>query len=215
MKNLLILTLLAFAVTFFLSCNDTSNPVESLDGATLAGAGGEGCATIQDGLLDSQGNPIVLGFDKWGYNYQAHIFNGLYENFSRPNPPVTASDFKLQMKWNAAWLSNTDCDGDGRLDRFYGFDSYIGSGAWLTKNLSVNNTSFSECDNSCSHVQQSHISFGEFLISYQEFPEAVKPRVTHLNHPAAGFVVRVHFLLLDFFPPLLYMRDIISGCNGL
>ena len=136
MKNLLILTLLAFAVTFFLSCNDTSNPVESLDGATLAGAGGEGCATIQDGLLDSQGNPIVLGFDKWGYNYQAHIFNGLYENYSRPNPPVTASDFKLQMKWNAAWLSNTDCDGDGRLDRFYGFDSYIGSGAWLTNHMS-------------------------------------------------------------------------------
>jgi len=36
------------------------------------------------------------------------------------------------MKWNDAWISNKDCDGDGLLDRHYGFDSYIGSGAWLT-----------------------------------------------------------------------------------
>jgi len=36
------------------------------------------------------------------------------------------------MKWNDAWLSNVDCDGDFKLDRHYGFDSYIGSGAWLT-----------------------------------------------------------------------------------
>jgi len=38
----------------------------------------------------------------------------------------------LVMKWNDAWLSNKDCDGDGKLDRHYGYDSYIGSGAWLT-----------------------------------------------------------------------------------
>jgi len=36
------------------------------------------------------------------------------------------------MKWNDAWLSNKDCDGDGLLDRYYGYPSYIGSGAWLT-----------------------------------------------------------------------------------
>jgi hypothetical protein len=40
------------------------------------------------------------------------------------------------MKWNDAWLSNKDCDGDGLLDRHYGFDSYIGSGAWLTNHMS-------------------------------------------------------------------------------
>ena len=40
------------------------------------------------------------------------------------------------MKWNDAWLSNKDCDGDGLLDRHYGFDSYIGSGAWLTNHQS-------------------------------------------------------------------------------
>ena len=41
-------------------------------------------------------------------------------------------DVKLSMKWNDAWLSNMDRDGDGVLDRYYGFSSYIGSGAWET-----------------------------------------------------------------------------------
>lgn len=41
----------------------------------------------------------------------------------------------LMMKWNDAWLSNKDCDGDGKLDRHFGYDSYIGSGAWLTNHM--------------------------------------------------------------------------------
>ncbi|MBA7477245.1 hypothetical protein ES707_12649 [subsurface metagenome] len=40
------------------------------------------------------------------------------------------------MKWNDAWLSNKDCDRDDLLDRHYGFNSYIGSGAWLTNHQS-------------------------------------------------------------------------------
>ena len=40
------------------------------------------------------------------------------------------------MKWNDAWLSNKDCDDDGKLDRHYGYDSYIGSGAWITNHMS-------------------------------------------------------------------------------
>jgi hypothetical protein len=44
-------------------------------------------------------------------------------------------DIWLNMKWNDAWLSNRDCDGDGALDRHYGFDSYIGSGAWETNHM--------------------------------------------------------------------------------
>ena len=91
------------------------------------------CATIQGGgLVDAAGNPLALGYDSWGYNYQAHIYNGLYDNFTRPNPPVTESDTNLQMKWNDAWLSSKDCDGDSKLDRHYGYPTYIGSGAWLT-----------------------------------------------------------------------------------
>ena len=39
----------------------------------------EECTTIQDGtLLRSDGVLIETGFDEWGYNYQAHLFNGGY-----------------------------------------------------------------------------------------------------------------------------------------
>lgn len=93
------------------------------------------CRTIKDGLLDSNGNPILLGYDQWGYNYQAHMFNGFYENYARPTLPVTESETNLIMKWNDAWLSNKDCSGDGKLDRYYGYPSYIGSGAWLTNHM--------------------------------------------------------------------------------
>ena len=92
------------------------------------------CTTIQDGtLLTSDGDTIMTGFDQWGYNYQAHIFNGGYCDAYRDAAwcqPYKETD--LIMKWNDAWLSNQDCDGDDLLDRHYGYDSYIGSGAWLT-----------------------------------------------------------------------------------
>ncbi|MBI5603820.1 MAG: hypothetical protein HY879_10725 [Deltaproteobacteria bacterium] len=45
-------------------------------------------------------------------------------------------DIQLTMKWNDAWISNTDCDGDGKLDRHYGYIGYIGSGAWETNHMS-------------------------------------------------------------------------------
>ncbi|PIR97469.1 MAG: hypothetical protein COT91_01095 [Candidatus Doudnabacteria bacterium CG10_big_fil_rev_8_21_14_0_10_41_10] len=93
------------------------------------------CATIQRGsITDTAGNPISTGYDQWGYNYQAMLYNGLYGNFSRPAQLVTEGD-NLSMKWNDAWLSNKDCDNDGKLDRHYGFASYKGSGAWLTNHM--------------------------------------------------------------------------------
>jgi hypothetical protein len=81
------------------------------------------------------------GFDKWGYNYQAHIFNGLYHNANRPEPPcepgTCASDTLLIMKWSDEWLSNQDRNGDGKLDRGYSCDPVKASssaceGAWVT-----------------------------------------------------------------------------------
>jgi len=94
------------------------------------------CATIQGGTItDSAGQPVTLGYDQWGYNYQAHMFNGWYDNFSRPTTPVTNGD-NLMMKWNDAWLSNKDCDSNGKLDRHFGLSSYFDSGAWLTNHAS-------------------------------------------------------------------------------
>jgi hypothetical protein len=96
------------------------------------------CTSIQDAVLKtSDGHMIHPGYDEWGYNYQAMMFNGkycdAYRNASWCQP--YAND-NLEMKWNDAWLSNKDCDGDGYLDRHYGFQSYIGSGAWLTNHMS-------------------------------------------------------------------------------
>lgn len=96
------------------------------------------CTTIQDGtLLRSDGYPIVLGYDEWGYNYEAHMFNGGYCDAYRD--ATWCQDYKdidLIMKWNDAWLGNKDCDYDGLLDRHLGYPSYIGSGAWLTNHQS-------------------------------------------------------------------------------
>lgn len=97
-------------------------------------ANGQQCVKIQSGLItDSTGGVITTGYDKWGYNYQAHMFNGFYENFSRPAVPVTTGNVKLIMKWSDDWLSNTDCNGNGRLDRggASGANANISKG-WLT-----------------------------------------------------------------------------------
>ena len=103
----------------------------------VAGGGGKKCActTIQEGTLyASTGELLTVGYDVYGYNYQAHLFNGRYCDYDR----VIGGDYcdvHLVMKWNDAWLSNMDCDGDGKLDRHYGHGSYIGSGAWCTNHM--------------------------------------------------------------------------------
>lgn len=105
------------------------------------------------------GQPIPLGVDPYGYNYQARMFSGSYFN-SYANgagfPPYNGDDAsyllanptvvthwawpyradQLAMKWNDAWLSNIDRDNDGKLDRHFGFPSYIGSGAWVNNHQS-------------------------------------------------------------------------------
>ncbi len=92
------------------------------------------CTTIQSGSLkNSAGETLTTGFDKWGYNYQAHMFNGLYcDSYRNASWCQPYADVELIMKWNDAWLANVDCDSNGLLDRHNGFSSYIGSGAWET-----------------------------------------------------------------------------------
>ena len=69
-------------------------------------------------------NAMTKGYDQWGYNYTANMFNGFYGNYSRPDVPVTEGS-RLMMKWNDAWLNEDKV-------RHEGFPSYRGSGAWLT-----------------------------------------------------------------------------------
>ncbi len=102
------------------------------------------CTRIQDGgLLDSAGNHISVGYDEFGYNYQAHMFNGRYCDYDR----VIDGDYcdvNLIMKWSDTWLANTDCNNDSKLDRGYSCDSENASssaceGAWLTNHQSGTN----------------------------------------------------------------------------
>jgi hypothetical protein len=133
------------------------------------------CDRIKDGVLTYSAShylsdqPLQLGYDVFGYNYQAHLFVGWYYNYNTSGlPPYEGDDdayyqrlvdeefvvsradaeammetkwtwpyrnVLLIMKWNDAWLSNMDCDGDGKLDRHFGYDSYIGSGAWETNHM--------------------------------------------------------------------------------
>jgi hypothetical protein len=124
------------------------------------------CAKIQDGtILYSPGHylygrqPIKTGYDIFGYNYQAHMFNGSYANvylgrdglppylgdtqaYLAQHPEAASKwywpyrDVQLVMKWNDAWLSNQDNDSTPGLDRHLGYPSYIGSGAWETNHMS-------------------------------------------------------------------------------
>ena len=135
---------------------------------------GQQCVTLKNGLITYStghffaGQLITTGFDDYGYNYQAHLFNGSYANaylggagfpaytgdddsyfallYFIQNPDRATAvrdhwawpyrDVAISMKWNDAWLANTDCDFDGLLDRHFGDPSYIGSGAWETNHQS-------------------------------------------------------------------------------
>ena len=96
------------------------------------------CTSIQDGTIKtSGGETVVLGYDQWGYNYQAHMFNGFYcDSYKDAEWCQPYKDVKLAMKWNDAWLSNKDCNEDTLLDRHFDSNSYVGSGAWLTNHQS-------------------------------------------------------------------------------
>ncbi len=161
-RALLVLGLVALLIVPATAWADKPVGVDS-QGVEIAWEG-SGCTTIQSGALQYSaghflaGEPLQTGFDIFGYNYQAHLFKGSYANvyLGRDGlPPYEGDDeaylaahpeaatkwywperhTQLVMKWNDAWLANTDCDGDGLLDRYYGFPSYIGSGAWETNHM--------------------------------------------------------------------------------
>ncbi len=138
----------------------------TLSGVALAAKPDNNCTTIKDGILTySTGHyledePIPVGYDIFGYNYQAHMFNGYYcnaylgrvgfppyegdaEAYLAANPTAASHwtwpyrDVQLMMKWSDTWLSNKDCNDDGKLDRGYACDpdnanSSACEGAWLT-----------------------------------------------------------------------------------
>jgi len=90
------------------------------------------------GVMDSVGNSVTLGYDKYGYNYQAHMFNGLYDNYARPTNVVETGAVKLMMKWSDDWLANVSCTPDGKLARGYDAKARTFTGisqGWLTNHM--------------------------------------------------------------------------------
>jgi hypothetical protein len=135
-----------------------------LAGSAQAGPSTESSVTIPQQVLTYPaehylGSQLIsLGFDPFGYNYQARSFRGYYANAFLGGdglPPYTGDadaylaanptaanksywperDIWVEMKWNDAWLSNKDSDGNGVLDRHPNTPGYEGSGAWLTNHL--------------------------------------------------------------------------------
>lgn len=140
MKKIIILSVtLTLAVFVSAQAVSAAKPVQN---NAVVEPGGS-CATIQSGnITDLFGNPITIGYDQFGYNYQAHMFNGTYDSSDR-NIDGTywgqTGDFvddKLVMKWSDSWLANVDCDGDGKLDRGL-VDGNVGgiSLGWLTNHV--------------------------------------------------------------------------------
>lgn len=122
------------------------------------------CTMIQDGtIVNSAGEVIETGYDQWGYNYQAHMFNGLwcdYHPYYRPGGAhhdwciENMAGVKLMMKWSDEWLSNKDCNGDGKLDRGYSCDPVNANnsgcpGAWLTNH--ERGTYINDAGDECSY----------------------------------------------------------------
>lgn len=108
-----------------------------------AGAPPAKCENIQSGnITDTAGNPLSTGYDDFGYNYQSHMFNGTYDGADRVMDGAywgQTGDFvddKLIMKWSDEWLSNLDCNGDGKLDRGL-VKGVVGgtSKGWLTNQI--------------------------------------------------------------------------------
>ena len=129
---------LAFANIYGLSNKSTSDGLS----ARIA-TPNSSCATIRSGsITDSAGNTLSSGYDQYGYNYQAHMFNGTYDGSDRNLDGTywgSTGDFvddKLMMKWSDAWLANVDCNGDGKLDR--GLVNGVVGGTslgWLTNQI--------------------------------------------------------------------------------
>ena len=148
------------------------------------------CATIQGGTItDSLGNPVVSGYDEFGYNYQAHMFNGTYDSSDRTIDGTYWGDTgdyvddKLMMKWSDAWISNVDCNGDGKLDRglINGISDGVSKG-WLTNHVNGDYTDTNgDVQNYTDFVKIVWTGPGSPLWGQYTTIQEV------LNDPAAGF----------------------------
>ena len=228
MKNLIkFITMMMVISGLVISCQKNDNLNESKDASDLLKKAND-CVKIQDGILVYAaghylaGQPLTTGYDIFGYNYQAHIYSGSYANvyLGRDGfPPYDGDDAtylaaypaaentwywpyrndNVLMKWNDAWISNKDCDGDGKLDRHYGFPAYIGSGAWETNHqwgsYYDENGNYCEWDYFCKIIAVPATAVLDNGIWYNEDGVEIGPMIWNdfaiiqevYNDPCAGY----------------------------
>ena len=73
---------------------------------------------------------VWAGSNEFGVNCQAHMMK--VENCGSAEGQITCVD--VIVKWNDAYLSNADCEGNVSPEP----KSYIGSGAWITNHQRIN-----------------------------------------------------------------------------
>lgn len=156
----------------------------------------QGCAKIQDGtILSSTGEVLTTGFDEYGYNYQAHLFEGTYDSSDRNidgtywGQTGDYVDDSLSMKWSDDWLANVDCNGDHKLDR--GLVNGVVGGTslgWTTNHV---NGDYFDANGEVQHytyfVKIGYVGPGGSLWGAYEVLEEV------YNDPAAGPHGVTHF----------------------
>jgi len=136
MKKIISLGFLSLLLSvIMIGCDQSDDITESMQleqdallksNQALKAKADENCASIQSGtIVDENGETIQTGFNDQGYNYQARIYSG--EIYPDSNP-----GWNLTWKWNEAYLSTQDCDGDHLLDIANGQENYRGTGAWTT-----------------------------------------------------------------------------------
>ena len=187
-KNVLIIVLVLAALVIFTTVALADKPVKTdAEGNEIAWEKSS-CTTIQSGTLyGSDGLLLTTGYNEWGYNYQAHMFNGNWCDYHATYRPGGAnydwcqanmSDVELMMKWSDTWLSNVDCNDDGKLDRGYSCDPVNASssgcvGAWLT-----------------NHERGTYVSDNGQTCSYEYFVKIVAP-------PADAYKVGDYWYTVD------------------
>lgn len=136
------------AILFTAACSEMSNTtpttLTTLTAPATLGTSNLTAQTVRGGSCTlANGNTASPGFDQYGYNRCAHIFNGAWEGYctepKRNAPPDcygVKRDTKLNMKWNEEWdRGNATGWSQGP------YDAYLDN---ETKGYYVDGTPFSE-----------------------------------------------------------------------
>lgn len=126
-----IMSFILFSTLFFTACEDNLLLTEpTMSGSAPESAVPESPVPEDPGSL-AKGQPGNVGFDEFGYNYRANMFNGRYCDYDRVIGG-NYCDVDLIMKWSDEWLNEDRIRCEGTPQQ----GSSACEGAWLTNHQS-------------------------------------------------------------------------------